>query len=421
MPIVAVLFSWGMALIVGCSKETPAPSTAATAPKPKLASSALPKFVDATAAVGIHFAHVNGGSGRSYYVETYGSGAAFVDYDSDGDEDLYLVNGAVLPGFLERCVPQNALYRNRGNGKFEEITAQAGVGDADLFVANDKTPNFLFRNEGGTRFSNIGLTSGVAFSPDGKPEAGMGTDFGDYDNDGLLDIVVCNFQWEHCRLLKNERGDVFKDRIHESKLDEPTFSTLTFGTDFLDYDNDGDLDLFLANGHIEPNIEIIDRAGPSYAQRDQLFHNNGDGTFSDVSSDSPGLANAWVGRGSATADYDNDGDLDLFVANNNQRGLLLRNDGGNRQHWLSVRTVGTHSNRNGIGARIRVVAGQLQQVEEVRSGSSYLSQNALRVHFGLGAHTRVDRVEIRWPSGVEQVLEDVAVDQFLTIQEPEKL
>ena len=149
MPIVAVLFSWGMALIVGCSKETPAPSTAATAPKPKLASSALPKFVDATAAVGIHFAHVNGGSGRSYYVETYGSGAAFVDYDSDGDEDLYLVNGAVLPGFLERCVPQNALYRNRGNGKFEEITAQAGVGDADLFVANDKTPNFLFRNEGG--------------------------------------------------------------------------------------------------------------------------------------------------------------------------------------------------------------------------------------------------------------------------------
>ena len=381
MPIVAVLFSWGMALIVGCSKETPALSTAATAPKPKLASSALPKFVDATAAVGIHFAHVNGGSGRSYYVETYGSGAAFVDYDSDGDED----------------------------------------GDADLFVANDKTPNFLFRNEGGTRFSNIGLTSGVAFSPDGKPEGGMGTDFGDYDRDGLLDIVVCNFQWEHCRLLKNERGDVFKDRIHESKLDEPTFSTLTFGTDFLDYDNDGYLDLFLANGHIEPNIEIIDRAGPSYAQRDQLFHNNGDGTFSDGSSDSPGLANAWVGRGSATADYDNDGDLDLFVANNNQRGLLLRNDGGNRQHWLSVRTESTHSNRNGIGARIRVVAGQLQQVEEVRSGSSYLSQNALRVHFGLGAHTRVDRVEIRWPSGVEQVLEDVAVDQFLTIQEPEKL
>ena len=564
MPIVAVLFSWGMALIVGCSNETSAPSTEATAPK--LARSTLPKFVDATADADIHFAHVNGGSGRFYYVETYGSGVAFVDYDSDGDEDLYLVNGAVLPGFLERRVPKNVLYRNKGNGKFEDITEDAGVGDegygmgvcagdydnnghvdlyvtnfganvlyrnggdgsfvdatetagigderlsmsaafadidndgdldlyvsnntdftlenhkecrhgsirvycgpgqykgasgimyrnegdetfadvteemgvyndrcrqlgvvfgdydedgdADLFVANDMTPNFLFRNEGGTRFSNIGLNSGVAFSPDGKPEAGMGTDFGDYDRDGLLDIVVCNFQWEHCRLLKNERGDVFKDRIHESKLDEPTFSTLTFGTDFLDYDNDGYLDLFLANGHVEPNIEIIDRAGPSYAQQDQLFHNNGDGTFSDVSTYSPGLATAWVGRGSATADYDNDGDLDLFVANNNQRGLLLRNDGGNRQHWLSVRTVGIHSNRNGIGARIRVVAGDLDQVEEVRSGSSYLSQNALRVHFGLGAHTRVDRIEIRWPSGVEQVLEDVAVDQFLTIQEPEKL
>ena len=559
MPIAAVLFSWSMALIVGCSKETSDPSIAATT------SSALPKFVDATAAAGIHFAHVNGGSGRFYYVETYGSGAAFIDYDRDGDEDLYLVNGAVLPGFLERRVPTNALYQNRGNGKFAEVTQKAGVGDAgygmgvcagdynndghldlyvanfganvlyrnggdgsfvdatetagigderlsmsaafadidndgdldlyvsnntdftlenhqecrhgsirvycgpgqyegasgimyrnegdetfadvteamgvyndrgrqlgvvfgdydedgdaDLFVANDMTPNFLFRNEGGTRFSNIGLNAGVAFSPDGKSEAGMGTDFGDYDRDGLLDLVVCNFQWEHCRLLKNERDDMFKDRIHESKLDEPTFSTLTFGTDFFDYDNDGFLDLFLANGHVEPNIEIIDRAGPSYAQRDQLFHNNGDGTFADVSSDSPGLATAWVGRGSATADYDNDGDLDLFVSNNNQRGLLLRNDGGNRQHWLSVRTEGTHSNRDGIGARIRVIAGDLHQVEEVRSGSSYLSQNALRVHFGLGTHTRVDRLEIRWPSGVEQVLENVAVDQFLTIREPGK-
>ena len=566
IPFVAVFFGWSMALIVGCSNETPAPSTAATAPKPQSASSVLPKFVDVTAAADIHFVHMNSASGRFYYVETYGSGAAFIDYDSDGDEDLYLVNGAVLPGFLERRVPKNVLYRNKGNGKFENITEEAGVGDegysmgvcagdynndghvdlyvtnfganvlyrnggdgsfvdateiagigderlsmsaafadidndgdldlyvsnntdftlenhkecrhssirvycgpgqyqgasgimyrnegneifadvteemgvyndrgrqlgvvfgdydadgdADLFVANDMTPNFLFRNEGGARFSNIGLNAGVAFSPDGKSEAGMGTDFGDYDRDGLLDLVVCNFQWEHCRLLKNERGDVFKDQIHESKLDEPTFATLTFGTDFFDYDNDGYLDLFLANGHVEPNIEIIDRAGPSYAQRDQLFHNNKDGTFTDVSTDSPGLASAWVGRGSATADYDNDGDLDLFVSNNNQRGLLLRNDGGNRQHWLSVRTVGTHSNRDGIGARIKVVAGDLHQVGEVRSGSSYLSQNSLRVHFGLGKHTRVDRVEIRWPSGIEQVLEDMATDQFLTVREPEKL
>ena len=553
MLIVAVFFSWSMALIAGCASETPAPVPAATASKPK--------FVDATTAAGIHFTHVNGGSGRFYYVEAYGSGAAFIDYDRDGDEDLYLVNGAVLPGFLERRVPKNVLYRNTGHGKFEEVdagvgdegygmgvcagdydndghvdlyvtnfgpnvlyrngsdgsfvdaTATAGVGDerlsmsaafadidndgdldlyaanntdftlenhqecrhgsirvycgpgqyegasgimyrnegngtfadateemgvyndrgrqlgvvfgdydedgdADLFVANDMTPNFLFRNEGGTRFSNIGLKAGVAFSPDGKPEAGMGTDFGDYDRDDHLDIVVCNFQWEHCRLLKNERSGVFKDQIHESKLAESTFSTLTFGTDFFDYDNDGYLDLFLANGHVEPNIEIIDRAGPSYAQRDQLFHNDHDGTFTDVSADSPGLATAAVGRGSTTADYDNDGDLDLFVANNNQRGLLLRNDGGNRQHWLSVCTVGTRSNRDGIGARIRVVAGDLRQVEEVRSGSSYLSQNALRVHFGLGQHRRVDRVEISWPSGMTQVLEDVAVDQFLTIREP---
>ncbi|MDE2705807.1 MAG: VCBS repeat-containing protein, partial [Gemmatimonadota bacterium] len=511
--------------------------------------STLPKFVDATATADIHFAHVNGGSGRFYYVETYGSGAAFVDYDSDGDEDLYLVNGAVLPGFLERRVPKNILYRNKGNGKFEDITEGAGVGDegygmgvcagdynndghidlyvtnfganvlyrngggsfvdatetagigderlsmsaafadidndgdldlyvsnntdftlenhkecrhgsirvycgpgqykgasgimyrnegdetftdvteamgvyndrcrqlgvvfgdydedgdVDLFVANDMTPNFLFRNEGGTRFSNIGLDSGVAFSPDGKSEAGMGTDFGDYDRDGLLDIVVCNFQWEHCRLLKNERGSVFKDQIHESKLDEPTFSTLTFGTDFFDYDNDGYLDLFLANGHVEPNIEIIDRAGPSYAQRDQLFHNNKDGTFTDISADSPGLATAWVGRGSATADYDNDGDLDLLscedeglqplaygggqfhpqspidepggaalVADFNGDGRVDIWTGGRALHnqskggnWIEIAAQGLNSNRDGVGAKVEVKTTHRLQKREIRS------------------------------------------------------
>ena len=528
--------------------------------------STLPQYVDVTTQAGIDFVHTNGASGRFYYVETYGSGAAFVDYDSDGDEDLYLVNSAALPGFTKKNLPANALYRNRGDGTFEDATAEAGGGDrgygmgvcagdydndgavdlyvtnfganvlyansgngrladesaaagvadgglstsaafadidndgdldlyvannaeldlnshrnctegdnipaycsplvhngasgtlyrnggdgafedatrplglhradgrqlgvvfgdydadgdVDLYVANDMTPNFLFRNNGKGVFTQVGLLSGAGLNEDARPEAGMGTDFGDYDRDGLLDIVVCNFQWESCRLFENQGRGLFADVTFAARLGEPTLSTLTFGTDFLDYDNDGYLDLFLANGHVHSNVREFDRAA-SYAQRDQLFHNNGDGTFTDVSTDSPGLAIASVGRGAATADYDNDGDLDLCVANNNQPSQLLRNDGGNRQHWLAVRTVGTHSNRDGIGARIEVVAGDLHQVEEVRSGSSYLSQNALRVHFGLGTRTRVERLVIRWPSGVEQVLQDVAVDQCLTVQEPAKL
>ena len=522
-----------------------------------------PQYVDATTSAGVDFMHTNGASGQFYYVETYGSGAAFVDYDDDGDEDLYLVNSAALPGFAGEDSPTNALYRNRGDGTYEDATAEVGGGDrgygmgvcagdydndgavdlyvtnfganvlyknkgrlvdvsaaagvadaglstsaafadidndgdldlyvannveldlsshrrctagdnipaycspliyagasgtlyrnggsgafedatrqlglyrtdgrqlgvvfgdydadgdVDLYVANDMTPNFLFRNNGKGRFSEVGLRAGVGLNENARPEAGMGTDFGDYDRDGLLDLVVCNFQWESCRLFSNQGRGLFTDDTFAAGLGEPTLTTLTFGTNFLDYDNDGYLDLFLANGHVHSNVRDFDRAA-SYAQPDQLFHNNKDGTFADVSGHSPALTQPYVGRGAASADYDNDGDLDLFIANNNQPGRLLRNDGGNRHHWLAVRTIGSHSNRDGIGARIRVVAGDLHQVAEVRSGSSYLSQSALRVHFGLGAHTRVERVEIRWPSGIEQVLEDVASNQHLTIREPQK-
>ena len=245
----------------------------------------------------------------------------------------------------------------------------------------------------------------------------MGTDFGDYDRDGDLDIVVCNFQWESCRLFQNRGNGIFQDETFAAGLGEKTLAVLTFGTDFFDYDNDGFLDIYLANGHVDPTVNQFDKAA-TYAQQDQLFHNRGDGTFTDVSQQAgPGLKPVMVGRGSATADYDNDGDLDLFVSNSNQRGLLLRNDGGNRQHWISIDTRGTVSNQDGIGARVAVTVGDLVQMEEVRSGSSYLSQNDLRLHFGLGAHDVVDRIEVRWPSGIVQTLEQVPADQFLVIEE----
>jgi len=526
---------------------------------------ALPVFREVARDSGIHFQHFNGATGRFYFQETHASGAAFLDYDNDGYQDLYAVNGAPLPPeFAGDFQPKNAFYRNNRDGTFVEVTEEAGVGDprfgmgvcagdydndgqvdlyvtnsgpnvlyrnsgagtfadvaaragvgdprlstsagfadfdndgdldlyvannvhisladsnkcrhgviqvycgplsypgesgilyrnegdgtfadvtrsagvyndsgrqlgvtisdydydgdVDLYVANDMTANFLFRNDGKGRFDEVGLVSEVALDPDAYPEAGMGADWGDYDRDGLLDLIVCNFQWQSCRLLANQGDGFFEDRTIFSGLSGPTYFTLNFGTDFFDYDNDGYLDIFVANGHIEPNIEIIDGAHPTFAQHDHLFRNNGDQTFTEVS-EQAGLKSLrrMVGRGAAVADYDNDGDLDVFVSNNNQRAILLRNDGGNRSHWVSIKTVGTRSNRDGIGARIAVTTGDLVQVEEVRSGSSYLSQNDLRVHFGLGNRTLMDRIQVRWPSGITQTLEQVPADQFLIIEEP---
>ena len=247
----------------------------------------------------------------------------------------------------------------------------------------------------------------------------MGTDWGDYDRDGKLDLIVCNFQWESCRLLHNEGDDRFEDRTGQACLGGPTYGTLNFGLDLFDYDNDGYLDLFIANGHIEPNIEMLDAAGTTFAQHNQLFRNACDGTFTEMSEAAGLRAMApTVSRGLATADYDNDGDVDVFVSNNNQPANLLRNDGGNRRHWIAIRMVGTVSNRSGIGTRVSVRTGDLVQVEEVRGGSSYLSQNDTRLHFGLGDADRVDRIDIRWPSGAEQRLDGVAVDQFLVVEEP---
>ena len=254
--------------------------------------------------------------------------------------------------------------------------------------------------------------AGVAYNDAGKPLAGMGVDVGDYDGDGRFDFFVTNYQWETNSLYRNLGNGFFADVTFQAGLGVPSLQFLAWGALFIDYDNDGDRDLFVANGHLDDNIHLFDAV--TYAQQNQLFRNQGQGRFADVSNQvGPGLRLQQVSRGAAMGDYDHDGDLDIIVANNNQAAALLRNDGGNAQHYLSLRLVGAS-----IGAEVRVAAGAQVWWDVVRAGSSYLCQSAPRPFFGLGDRTRADEVEIRWPSGRVQRLYDVAADQLLTVREP---
>ena len=591
-------------------------------------------FVDVTEEAGIDFQHVNGASDKKYIIETMSSGAAFFDFDNDGDLDIYFVNGAALPqssysrtsaspsslhprdnlyhvsvtaelvptnklfanngdgtftdvtaqaGVGDRrygmgCVVgdidndgdadvyvtnfgANLLYRNNGDGTFTNVTSQAGVGDArcsasaaffdydldgyldlyvvnyldytlekhriwlgrtglptycgpsfyfgeadilyhnngdgtftdvtqemnvyrrtgkglgvicgdvnddgfpDIYVANDTRANFLYLNHWGRGFHTVSEIMGVAYNRSGIDEAGMGVDLGDYDRDGRFDIFVTNFSGETNTLYRNHGKDGFTDVTEAANLGSASVLSLGFGTKFFDGDNDGFLDLFVANGHINDLIEQIDEE-VTYTQSDQFFLNNGDGTFTDVSLYSGSyFSTRKVGRGAAFGDYDNDGDIDILITNNGQSPVLLRNDGGNRQNWLKIQAIGTSppallpsdlspdpsptrrgekvvrgvspfplrpldsrvaeeggwgvrsSNRDGIGAQIKVVVGELAQIEEVRSGGSYLSDHDRRVHFGLGETTQVDRVEIRWPSQVIDKIENVPANHLLVVTE----
>ena len=519
------------------------------------------QFVDVTTEAGIIFKHVNGASGQKFYLETMGSGAAFLDYDNDGDLDLYIVNGAPLPGFETAALPTNILYQNDGHGRFTDVTAVAGVGDTgygmgcvaadydndgnadlyltnygenilyrnngdgtfadvtaharvgggdkwssscafvdydhdgnldlyvvnyldyditkdqdwydfrgrriysnpqvyagisdtlyrnsgdgkftdvtrragvynndgkglgvtcgdydndgriDIYVANDTTPNFLYRNIGDGRFVDIGPFAGAAYNEHGVAEGGMGVDFGDYNNDGALDVFVTNFSNETNTLYHNTADGALIDFTNITGLGEVSFLKLAFGTKFFDANNDGLLDLFVANGHLYPT----ESDALEYAQTDQLFINTGEGTFADVSEQSGEYFSIKrVGRGAAFGDYDNDGDTDIFVVNLNQDGVLLRNEGGNGHNWLALKAVGTKSNRDGIGARIEVVTRSQSQIREVQAGSSYLSGHDLRLIFGLGTEMEAETVKITWPSGIEQTLKDVEANQLLVITE----
>ena len=397
-------------------------------------------FTDVTALAGV------GDPGLS-------TGPAFADYDRDGDLDLYVANYADYPpepyvpcsrkGVQVYCGPEafepqpDLFYRNEGDGTFTNVAEKVGLrpyaaiefggvfgdydddGDPDLYCVADGSPNLLYRNDGG-HFTEMGILAGVAYDSEGKPLSGMGVSVGDYDNDGLADIFVTNYQWESDNLYHNLGDMFFSEVIFESGVGMPSLTYLAWGAIFLDYDNDKDRDVFVTTGHHDDNVEQFDAV--TYAMQNRLFGNDGTGRFTDVSDAAgPGLALVQVSRGVAAGDYDNDGDFDLAISNNNQPSVLLRNDGGNRNRWLGLNLVGAGpplSNRDGIGARVKVVAGDLIQVDEVRSGSGYISQSDLRLFFGLGAQNQVDRVEIRWPSGVVQRLSTVKANQILTVLEP---
>jgi hypothetical protein len=380
------------------------------------------------------------------------TGAAFVDYDNDGDLDLFVSNYVDfdinnLPEFGQgktcqyksipvQCGPRglkgagDSLFRNNGDGTFTDVSKQAGVADAngyyglgvltgdfdddgliDIFVANDSTPNFHYRNKGDGTFEEIGFSAGTAVNENGSEQGSMGVTAGDYDHDGKLDIFITNFADEYNTLYHNDGKNSFTDLSYAAKVAAMSLPYVGWGTKFFDYDNDGWVDLFVANGHVYPQL-------PGYRQPRLLHRNNRDTTFTEVSAELGAvLTENRASRGVAFGDIDNDGDVDLLIADLDGPPQLLRNDGGNANNSILIKTIGVKSNRSGIGARVTVVAGDLTQTDQVRSGDSYISQSDLRLGFGLEKRAKVDSIQVRWPSGTVDKITSVGVNRIITIKE----
>jgi enediyne biosynthesis protein E4 len=390
----------------------------------------------------------------------FATGAAFGDYDGDGWADLFVSHYVDfhlddLPkfgssktcqyhGLAVQCGPRglkgagDLLFRNNGDGTFTNVSKAAGVDDPhgyyglgtlwsdfnddgllDLFVANDSTPNFLYRNDGKGHFTEVGFIAGTAVSQDGSEQAGMGIALGDYLHTGRLSVFVTHFSEEYAALFRNDGGMSFTDVSFQAGVATPTIPYVGWGTAFFDFDNDGWPDLFLVNGHVYPQIDTLD-VGARYREPKLLFLNRHDGTFRNISElVGPAIQVPQVSRGAAFGDLFNDGHIDIVVENLDGKPMILRNAGGNHHHWIGFELAGTKSNRLALNARVKAVAGDLVQVDEVRSGGSYLSQNDLRIHFGLGSQDRVDRVEILWPSGKTETLNNLSADRFYTVREGE--
>lgn len=398
------------------------------------------RFADVTAKAGL------GDPGMS-------TSAAWFDYDKDGRLDLFVCHYVewsvekdqfcTLDGKNKSyCTPQSykgessTLYHNRGNGTFENVTERAGLLDPtgkalgvalldydnngwmDLFVACDTEPNKLYKNNGNGTFTDEGVAAGVAFSEAGTPRAGMGVDAADYDASGRASIIIGNFTNESMALYRNEGTGLFTDEAQSSGIGKMSAQSLTFACFFFDYDLDGLPDIFAANGHVSDDIAVVQPA-VKYAQLPHLFRNRGKRKFEEVTSRlGRALQRATVGRGAAYGDYDNDGDLDLLLTTNNGPARLLRNDNGNQNDVLRIRLLGTHSNRDGIGARVSVqAAGGARLSAMVKTGSSYCSQSELPLSFGLGKAEKPYAIEINWPSGGVEKIPEVTANQALTIEE----
>ena len=383
----------------------------------------------------------------------WSASCAFGDIDNDGDADLYVtryvdftVKNNRVCTMVERqqlayCHPNlynplpDILYRNNGNGTFSDISRDSGIGGVagnglgvifgdydndgwtDIYVANDSTPNFLFHNKGAGTFEEVGFRAGVAVGANGKPLAGMGTDMGDIDGDGLLDIFVTNLSQQTHNLYRNLGKGLFDDVTFQSGVGRLTLPFVGFGTAFLDYDNDMDLDLAIANGDVIDNVGLL-RDQATYEQLNLLLRNDGSGRFTNAAPESgPGFALKKPSRALAVGDIDNDGDLDILITNVGQSPDLLRNEGGNRSNSLLVRVIGKKSTRDGIGARLKLTVGGKELRRDVKAGSSYLAQNDPRIHFGMGKAPRAERLEILWPSGVVDVVLDILPNQIITVQE----
>jgi enediyne biosynthesis protein E4 len=396
-------------------------------------------FTDVTAAAGV-------GNG-----DKAGAGACFLDMDGDGDLDLYVgnyvdftvdknqtrfVNGhpAYVGPMVYGPVP-DTLYRNNGDGTFTDVSVESGVaahagtamgmvcadydddGDTDIVVGNDAMGNFVLKNDGTGRFEEVGLFTGLAYDLHGIGQGTMGVECGDYNHDGRLDFHMTSYQKQWATLYRNLGRGMFEDVTHIEGAGAGTFPHVTWGSGLVDFDNDGDRDLFIACGHLQDTVDLWDDT-TSYHARNILLANTGRGKFVDVSARSgDGLAVKLSSRGAAFDDLDNDGDMDVVILNSRREPTLLRNDSPGGNHWIQVRLRGTRGNRDGVGARIKVIAGDLIQVSEVHSGRGYQSHYGMHPHFGLGQRARIDRIEVRWIGGGTNVLENVEVDRVVEIIE----
>ena len=398
-------------------------------------------FTDVTAQAGV-------GNGSQM-----GAGANFLDMDGDGELDLYVSNyveclkdkgyATTRGGHLAYLGPaasiyrntSDVLYRNNGDGTFTDVSDTAGIrdckgagmgticgdvdgdGDTDIIVANDMSGNFLFLNDGQGHFEEMGLISGMAFDDNGEPHGSMGTELGDYDNDGRLDLYITSFQGQLATLYHNLGNGEFEDVTTQTGAGAGTLSYVTWGSGLVDFDHDGDRDLFVACGHLQPNVDAYDTR-TSYRQLNKLYANNGQGQFLDVSDRSgDGLEVQLSSRGAGFDDMDDDGDVDIVLLNTGAGPTLLRNDTPKQGNWLQICLKGTQTNRDGVGAHVRVYVGDMLLLDEVHSGRGYQSHYGNRLYFGLGQHSKVDRIEVSWVGSGTDTYRDVSVNQNILLEE----